>query len=176
MDDLLKHPRLANLRKKLETKDVSRGAVAALIAASCVIIVLLMALSYNQMQFYTSRVTYLTKLKNVLQGQNMAKDIELYSLKGGNAYPQVRYFIIADEYRPLFQTPYFHLEGIIYNRGSDAAYSVTIHVIAHRGDVTVIDTDIDLGTIPGEELREVNTDIFYTGAQFTGWQFTVEWD
>lgn len=80
---------------------------------------------------------------------------------------ELNFFI--DDVRPWWSDPYLLLHGEVWNVGTDTAENVMIHVMAYQGQVRVIDTYVELGTVYGESKVNVDARIYYSGGALTHW-------
>jgi len=88
----------------------------------------------------------------------------------------IKVHLMSDDNRPWLGTPYLHVYGYICNVGTNTAYNSKIHVVAYQsGGVIAIDTYITRGTISGESWTSVDSNIYYSGSELTGWTLTLEW-
>ena len=82
----------------------------------------------------------------------------------------------VEDIRPWLQTPYLHVYGYICNVGTNAANESKLHIIAYQGDgVVAKETDILLGSIPGESRAYVDANIYYTGSPITKYEIALNW-
>jgi hypothetical protein len=81
--------------------------------------------------------------------------------------PKLIATIDAKDHRPWLGTPYLHLEGFVCNVGNYPAYEAKLYVQAFQKDVLAINTFILMGTIGGEGVHYVKSDITYTGDALT---------
>jgi hypothetical protein len=77
--------------------------------------------------------------------------------------------------RPELGTPRLHIHGEVWNVGNYVAYDCRLHVVAHQGAVKVIDTQIFVGTIFGENRKSIDDEIHYSGEALTSWNITASW-
>ena len=76
----------------------------------------------------------------------------------------------SKDIRPLFGTPYLHVDGEVYNSGINTGYNCSLHVTAYqKNEVLAINTDIMLGTIKGQSYALVNASLTYSGGSLIGW-------
>jgi hypothetical protein len=70
-----------------------------------------------------------------------------------------------------------YIAGSVYNNGTETAYNCRLHVIAFRGDQTIIDTNITLGigTMSGGSSVNVNENIPYSGGPLSNVKIIPEW-
>ena len=97
--------------------------------------------------------------------QTQIKDLESAKLILVNLY--------GTDTRPLFQTPYLHVQGEVVNVGTDYAFNCRLHVILYQGEVVAEDTHVNLGTIIGEDYTTVDSKIYYEGEALTDWSITA---
>lgn len=83
--------------------------------------------------------------------------------------------LFVDDVRPWWGDKYLHVYGEIWNVGTDTAYDCRLHVMAYQGSVLAIDTYIWLGTINGENRKNVDSKIYYLGSALTKWYIFSEW-
>jgi|GEM_PF-1613989 len=82
----------------------------------------------------------------------------------------------VEDIRPWLQTPYLHVYGYICNVGTNTANESKLHIIAYQGDgVVAKETDILLGSIPGESQAYVDANIYYTGSPITKYEIALNW-
>ena len=102
--------------------------------------------SYKHLHNYTN-VEYETLLtiKNALEAAKLVTELSTF------------------DNRQEFQ-PFLNVYGMVYNVGSNDAHNCLIAVLATRQGDIVVNTFIELGTIEGEELIEVDYQIDYDGS------------
>jgi outer membrane murein-binding lipoprotein Lpp len=87
----------------------------------------------------------------------------------------VKVDIVGNDSRPLSGTPSLNVTGYVVNVGSNTAYNGKLHVIAYSSEVKAIETDIILGTIPGEVGICADSSVSYGGNALTSWTMTPTW-
>jgi cell division protein FtsB len=83
--------------------------------------------------------------------------------------------LFVDDVRPWWGAEYLHVYGEVWNVGTDTAYDCRLHVMAYQESVLAIDTYIWLGTINGENNKNVDSKIYYLGSALTKWYIFSEW-
>ena len=128
----------------------------------------------NQTQTWLDgNITYYNSQINSLNAQITDLENQIDSLK---APKLITVHLMSDDNRPWLGTPYLHVYGYICNVGTNTAYNSKIHVVAYQsGGVIAIDTYITRGTISGESWTSVDSNIYYSGSELTGWTLTLEW-
>jgi len=91
----------------------------------------------------------------------------------------IKVHLMSDDVRHVYPWDpdhHLHVYGYVCNVGTNTAYSSKIHVVAYQsGGVKAIDTYISLGTIYGESWTSVDSSVYYSGSELTGWTLTLEW-
>jgi hypothetical protein len=77
--------------------------------------------------------------------------------------------------RPLNQTPYLQIYGYIVNLHQKPAYQSQVRATAYQGQVSALDTYVNLGTIAGENFTIVDARLYYVGDNLTSWNFLLYW-
>ena len=87
----------------------------------------------------------------------------------------VKVNIVGNDSRSLSGTQSLNVTGYVVNVGSNTAYDGKLCIIAYSSEVKTIETDIILGTIPGEVGVSVDTSLPYSGDALTSWTLTPTW-
>ena len=114
---------------------------------------------------------YLYTRQYGLENQITDLQSQVFSLKA----PKLVTRLSASDQRPLFQTPYFHVYGEVWNVGTNMAYNCKLHIIIYQGAVVAEDTYINLGIIEGEDFASVDSKVYYEGSALTDWSIIPEW-
>jgi hypothetical protein len=89
--------------------------------------------------------------------------------------------IVWDIRGSVYATVWFSVSGIVGNFGTQSAYNATVHVVAYFVNGTkAIDSDVDVGTIPGRTIETVgdptHSDIYFGGGILKqNWVITESW-
>jgi len=68
------------------------------------------------------------------------------------------------DHHPLFGSPYFHVEGSVFNSGERTAGDVELTIRLYDSHGTLLKTEtMNIGDIPTKTYRNINIDIPYSG-------------
>jgi hypothetical protein len=89
--------------------------------------------------------------------------------------------IVWDIRGSVYATVWFSVSGSVGNFGTQSAYNATVHVVAYFVNGTkAIDSDLNVGTIPGRTIETVGNpthgDIYFGGGILNqNWVITTSW-
>jgi chromosome segregation ATPase len=129
----------------------------------------------DQISGLNSQISSLNAQITDLQNQVTDLQNQIDTLK---APKLIKVHLMSDDVRHVYPWDpdhHLHVYGYICNIGTNTAYNSKIHVVAYQSGVIAIDTYITLGTISGESWTSVDSDIYYSGSELTGWTLTLEW-
>ena len=108
-----------------------------------------------------------------LLDQLAEKNAEINSLKVAKL---VSVNLRAEDSRASGQAPYVHVSGYVVNVGNSTAEDAKIHVVLQQsGGVVAKDTYVNLGSVDGEAVVNVDTKVYYEGSEIVIASMFLEW-
>jgi uncharacterized coiled-coil protein SlyX len=117
-------------------------------------------------------------VKDAQIADKSAQTSDLQNKIAGLEAPQIiNVDVKADDQRPPEWTePHLYVHGHVFNAGTEWAYHVRLHVVAHQtGGVVAIDAYIERGDLWGRWWIEVDANMPYLGEPLIDWTITPEW-